>query len=208
MTHRERHAAACAKLFAGFEPNTDTARDQALVLRVRDLAAQGLYSHEIAPLVGKSPKAIQKIFRRFDFPRLHNLEPPRREERIGWAGGTKVVKGYAYARTPGHPMASKHGAYVAVHRLVMEEKLGRYLKPGEAVDHIDGDRMNNSPENLRLFASNAEHLRTTLAGKCPKWSEDGKRRIVAAVTRRHRLARETRSRATPQASTLDADPSR
>lgn len=197
MSHRDRHAKACANLFAGFEPDVSTARDPALVLTVRDLAAQGLFSHEIAKHVGKTPKAIQKIFRRYQFPRLHNLEPPRREERPGWGGGVKIVKGYAYARTPGHPHASKHGDYVAVHRLVLEEKLGRYLKPGEVVDHVDGDRLNNDPANLRLFASNAEHLAETLKGRCPQWSVEGKQRIRDAVTRRHRLARERKASAIP-----------
>jgi hypothetical protein len=204
MHHRDRHAKACAELFANFSPDVSTARNPALVLKVRDLAAQGLYSYEIAQQVGKTPKAVQKIFRRYGFPRLHNLEPPRREERIGWAGGTKIVKGYAYARTPGHPFASKHGGYVAVHRLVMEKKIGRHLQPGEVVDHIDGNPLNNEPENLRLFASNGEHLAATLKGKCPNWSEQGKQRIRDAVKRRHRLAREKKAAASHQASTDDA----
>lgn len=45
------------------------------------------------------------------------------------------------------------------HRLVMEEKIGRNLKPGEVVHHIDGDIRNNSPDNLMLFQSQAEHLK-------------------------------------------------
>ena len=45
------------------------------------------------------------------------------------------------------------------HRVVMERKLGRKLKPGEIVHHIDGDKRNNDPENLMLFPSPAEHAR-------------------------------------------------
>ena len=45
------------------------------------------------------------------------------------------------------------------HRVVMERKLGRTLKPGEIVHHIDGDKRNNDPDNLMLFPSVAEHSR-------------------------------------------------
>lgn len=45
------------------------------------------------------------------------------------------------------------------HRQVVEEMIGRPLKPGEVVHHIDGDKRNNSRENLMLFASQAEHAR-------------------------------------------------
>lgn len=43
------------------------------------------------------------------------------------------------------------------HRIVAEEKLGRPLKPGEVVHHIDGNKRNNNPENLMVFASQKEH---------------------------------------------------
>ena len=37
------------------------------------------------------------------------------------------------------------------HRQVLEERLGRPLREDELVHHIDGDRSNNSPENLRVM---------------------------------------------------------
>lgn len=43
------------------------------------------------------------------------------------------------------------------HRVVAEKMLGRKLKPGEVVHHIDGDKRNNAPENLMVFSSQAEH---------------------------------------------------
>ena len=44
------------------------------------------------------------------------------------------------------------------HRVVAEKMLGRMLRPGEVVHHIDGDKRNNRPENLMVFASQSEHV--------------------------------------------------
>jgi hypothetical protein len=57
----------------------------------------------------------------------------------------------------------------------MEQKLGRYLRPEEVVDHVDGLTLHNDPKNLRLFASNADHLTATLSGHAPKLSKAGRR---------------------------------
>lgn len=46
---------------------------------------------------------------------------------------------------------------VHTHRRVAELMLGRPLKKGEVVHHIDGNKRNNSPENLMVFESQAEH---------------------------------------------------
>lgn len=45
------------------------------------------------------------------------------------------------------------------HRIVAEQMLGRPLKPGEVVHHIDGNKRNNNPENLMVFASQALHAK-------------------------------------------------
>ena len=193
MSYRDRYRKACQTAFANFEPDFSKCRDPEEAHTILRLAKDGYRSADIAEQIGKTPKAVQKFFRRYDFPNLHNICPRQEHEQPMWKGGIKVVKGYSYKRMKDHPNKSKHGGYVAVHRLVMEEKLGRYLLPTEVVDHIDGDTQNNHPDNLRVFASNADHLRETLAGRCPNWSEDGRRRISEAVRERHRLAREQKA---------------
>lgn len=44
------------------------------------------------------------------------------------------------------------------HRVVAEQILGRHLRPGEVVHHIDRDKRNNLPENLMIFPSQAAHV--------------------------------------------------
>jgi hypothetical protein len=66
-------------------------------------------------------------------------------------------EGYMVCQTePVHPHAMKlkdhKCSYVYVHRVVMENKLGRILskKELEQVDHIDKNKHNNAPSNLAL----------------------------------------------------------
>ena len=41
--------------------------------------------------------------------------------------------------------------FVFEHRFIMARKLGRALATNELVDHMDGVKTNNAPENLRLY---------------------------------------------------------
>lgn len=69
-----------------------------------------------------------------------------------------VKKGdYIYAVVPNHPKATKRG-YVLLHRVIMENYLGRLLNSNEIVHHKDGNKHNNTLSNLELMDSK-EHNR-------------------------------------------------
>lgn len=84
----------------------------------------------------------------------------RGSKNSNWKGGKYINKSEkcVYVRCPTHPRAKNNRGYVAKHILVMEKHLGRYLKKGEVVHHIDGNRMNNSIKNLKLFKNNGKHI--------------------------------------------------
>lgn len=79
------------------------------------------------------------------------------ENAANWQGGRRKTKaGYIYIYTPDHPYSTKAG-YVMEHRLVMEEKIGRYLEQYEVVHHVDGNKSNNDIGNLEL-KTNGKHI--------------------------------------------------
>ena len=71
---------------------------------------------------------------------------------------TDASLGYMYFMDSEHPLASKIGR-VYYHRHLMSVKLGRWLKRGECVHHLDGDRVNNKPENLAVMSASS-HAKT------------------------------------------------
>lgn len=75
-----------------------------------------------------------------------------------WKGGSYIEpeKGYRMIRKPTHPRARQNG-YVLEHILIAEKMLGRPLKTGEEVHHINHVRADNRPENLKVYASHLEH---------------------------------------------------
>lgn len=80
-----------------------------------------------------------------------NSDQPFKRRDFGKGPRRHTVKGYICWHQPGHPSAGPTGL-VLEHRAIMAEVLGRSLLPHENVHHKNGDKADNSPENLELWA--------------------------------------------------------
>lgn len=67
----------------------------------------------------------------------------------------KDVKGYILIHSPEHKYNVR--GYVREHRLLVEKKIGRYLKPIEVIHHINEIKDDNRIENLMMFKNQKEH---------------------------------------------------
>jgi HNH endonuclease/Homeodomain-like domain len=66
------------------------------------------------------------------------------------------------------------GKKKSLHRLVIEEKLGRTLRSEELVRHRDGDSLNNNPANL-IVVTRQEHFELSMSTEAREpWSEEEK----------------------------------
>ncbi len=73
-------------------------------------------------------------------------------DHSAYGTGRQVKDGYVRVSAHDHPDADSRG-YALEHRLVMEQVLGRRLLPFETPHHRNGDRGDNRPANLELWAS-------------------------------------------------------
>jgi len=65
-----------------------------------------------------------------------------------WQGGEILWKGYIFIHKPEHPHSNGQG-YIKRATLILEEKLGRYLKDGYLAHHENEIKTDDRPENLK-----------------------------------------------------------
>jgi hypothetical protein len=82
-----------------------------------------------------------------------------------------TTDGYVWIRVVG----KKHNNQIKVHRYLMEAKLRRPLKSHEIVHHKDGDKLNNSLNNLEILTisnHNKKHGHLKAEKRNDIWSEE------------------------------------
>ena len=77
-----------------------------------------------------------------------------KRERLPLGSKNKDVNGYVRVK-----VAVGSGRWISEHILVMEAHLGRKLRKGEGVHHINGIRDDNRIKNLYLCKNKSEHKR-------------------------------------------------
>lgn len=79
--------------------------------------------------------------------------------------GSKLLRsdGYIAVYYPAHH-DSNRSRYILEHRLVAEQKYGRRILKTEHVHHIDGNKLNNHPDNLEVISPSAHSVITSKQG--------------------------------------------
>lgn len=88
---------------------------------------------------------------------MNYFKPENKYHSQYYKGWYIDVHGYKLIYKPSHLDARPDG-YIFEHRLVMEARIGRRLKREEKVHHIDHNKLNNEPNNLKIFSS-SEHAK-------------------------------------------------
>lgn len=125
---------------------TDAQRDE-----VVSRYAAGASRESIKKILGlHSGHAIDRVLK--SSGAVIEIRQAQGENHHSWKGGHVDVNGYRHVRLrksdPFHSMTSN--GYMMEHRLVVARDLGRVLERHETVHHKNGDRADNSLDNLQL----------------------------------------------------------
>ena len=115
---------------------------------------------EIAAQLNCSALTVISMLSRYGVRRRNPTTSPEGLPR------TMYKDGYVMVWSPDHPQARASG-YVGEHRLVAERAIGRMLTASEVVHHLNLRRDDNRPDNLLVFASNAQH--SSFHQRPPSW---------------------------------------
>ena len=118
---------------------------------------QRLSVEDIARERGVTTKTVYVSLARLGITSPKKRERSSREKHYHWKDGRNLDgDGYVRVHMPEHPQADMNG-YVLEHRLIMEQHLGRRLKPWEKIHHINRVRTDNRIDNLLVISSQSHH---------------------------------------------------
>lgn len=117
------------------------------------LYSSGMIPEEVGRIYGVSGCTVHRRLRAAGYHVRNKSEARIGELNKSWKGGRIITKG-GYVR-----VWMSGGKYVLEHRLMMERAIGRPLASEEVVHHVNGNVSDNRIENLRLLASNSEHMK-------------------------------------------------
>lgn len=111
---------------------------------------------EIGKLSHSKPDVKMKLSIAATGRKLPESAKEKLRERVGdknhnWGGGLTISKGgyLVFTNSPANGInRNKH-----LHVVICEYKYGRKMKKGEHVHHIDGNKLNNHPDNLLILTA-------------------------------------------------------
>ena len=126
----------------------------------RCFVEEKMFMKDIADAQGVSVGTVVFWLRRFGI-RLESRGGRQVGERgSSYKGGIKISRGYRFlAVAEDSPHRRDRDGYVAEHRIVASEMIGRVLSKDEEVHHLNFDKLDNAPSNLLIFGSGADHTR-------------------------------------------------
>lgn len=104
------------------------------------------------PMFGKKPWNYGKSIDRKE----RTAKREYRKRKHGFDG--VITSGKSGSRRKKYLVLHKDGKYKMLHRIIMENEIGRKLRDDEVVHHIDGNGLNNVIGNLQIMTK-SEHLR-------------------------------------------------
>lgn len=106
-----------------------------------------------------APAVAAKTPGKYCSRRCDGMSKRRRVQNAFHNGMPKLLDPHGYVKV-WEPDLPVHRRWVLEHRLVMEKAIGRKLQATEHVHHLDGNKQNNSIENLQII-NPSEHARVT-----------------------------------------------
>lgn len=154
------------KMYKGEKSSTEIAEvagiSTAQVLRVLHQESVGIRSASEGKKISHArPETKQRLSKAATGRKLPESAKDVLRLRVGqanhnWRSGLTINAG-GYLCFSASPANGEH-AGKPLHKVVAEWALGRSLRPGEVVHHVDRNKLNNAPDNLAVMSS-SEHAR-------------------------------------------------